>query len=307
MRSQENRAACRRAPADSSSRRASTVADARRRSRRGSWPSTRTPETPSRTAVRRPPTAAATTGRAAGLRLQGDQAEGLVVAGDDGHVGGAVVLGQPGRRLRRQEADDVGDAELARRAPAAAAGRRGRSRWARRRRAPAAGRAARGRRRASRAAACSSTSGALSGWMRPDEQQHQRVVRARRPRAARPRRSPGRNRSRSTPGRDDERARGVGAVVLDELAGLLVGVGDQPVGLGDHLLLADHPGARLGPVALGQRRVLDLGERVRGVDQRHAPPVAGQPADLAGQPVVRVDDVVEARLVLGLLAQHRRR
>ena len=106
-------------------------------------------------------------------------------------------------------------------------------------------------------------------------------------------------------GRDDERARRVGAVEPDELAGLLVGVGDQPVGLGDHLLLADHAGARLGPVALGERRVLDLGQGVRGVDQRHAPPVAGQPADLPGEPVVRVDDVVVAGLVLGLLAQHR--
>jgi hypothetical protein len=104
-------------------------------------------------------------------------------------------------------------------------------------------------------------------------------------------------------GRDDEGAVGVGAVEADQLTGLLVGVGDQPVGLGDDLFLADHAGAGLGSVALGQRLVLDLGERVRGVDERDAPAVAGEPADLAGEPVVRVDDVVEARLVLGLLAQ----
>src|SRR3712207_7001391 len=39
--------------------------------------------------------------------------------------------------------------------------------------------------------------------------------------------------------RSDEGAPRVGAVVLDQLAGLVVGVGDQPVGLGDDLLLAD--------------------------------------------------------------------
>lgn len=104
-------------------------------------------------------------------------------------------------------------------------------------------------------------------------------------------------------GRDDEGAVGVGAVEPDQLTGLLVGVRDQPVGLGDDLFLADHTGAGLRSVALGQRLVLDLGERVRGVDERDAPAVAGEPADLAGEPVVRVDDVVEARLVLGLLAQ----
>ena len=116
-------------------------------------------------------------------------------------------------------------------------------------------------------------------------------------------RSPGANRSRSTPGGTTRVRDGVGAVEADQLAGLLVGVGDQPVGLGDDLLLADDAGAGLGPVAVGQRLVLDLGQGVRGVDERHAPPVAGEPADLAGEPVVRVDDVVVARLVLGLLAQ----
>ena len=105
-------------------------------------------------------------------------------------------------------------------------------------------------------------------------------------------------------GRDDEGAGGVGAVEPHELAGLLLGVGDEPVGLGHHLLLADDPGPRLGAVADRQRLVLDLREGVRGVDQRHAPPVAGEPAHLARQPVVRVDDVVVAGLVLGLLAEH---
>jgi hypothetical protein len=41
---------------------------------------------------------------AAGLRLERDQPEGLVVAGHDGDVGGPVVLGEPLGRLRREEA-----------------------------------------------------------------------------------------------------------------------------------------------------------------------------------------------------------
>ena len=48
---------------------------------------------------------------AAGLRLQRDEPEGLVVARDDGDVGRPVVVGEPLRRLRREEGDDVGDAE----------------------------------------------------------------------------------------------------------------------------------------------------------------------------------------------------
>ena len=97
--------------------------------------------------------------------------------------------------------------------------------------------------------------------------------------------------------RDGDGAGRVGAVELDELADLGVGVADQPVGLGDDLVLADHPDHRLGRVARGQRGVLDPGQGVRAVHQRHAPAVAGQPAGLPGQPVVRVHDVVVAGLV----------
>ena len=78
----------------------------------------------------------------------------------------------------------------------------------------------------------------------------------------------------------------------------------KPVGLVDHLLLADGAHRRLGRVDVGQRDVLHRGQRVRGVHQRHRPAVAGQPADLAGEPVVRVHDVVVAGLVGGLGAQH---
>ncbi len=78
----------------------------------------------------------------------------------------------------------------------------------------------------------------------------------------------------------------------------------RPVGFVDHLLLADRAHRRLGGVTLGQRRVLHRGQRVGGVHQRHRPAVAGQPTDLTGQPVVRVHDVVVARLVSGLGPQH---
>ena len=87
---------------------------------------------------------------------------------------------------------------------------------------------------------------------------------------------------------------GVGVVELDELAGLALGVGDQPVGGLDDLGLADLAAHRLGQVAVGEVQVLDPGHRVHGVHQRHAPAVGGEPADLAGEPVVRVHQVVVA-------------
>ena len=60
----------------------------------------------------------------------------------------------------------------------------------------------------------------------------------------------------------------------------------------------------LGGVADGERVVLDLGHRVHGVHQRHAPAVAGERADLAGEPVVGVHEVVVAERLGGLGAQH---
>jgi hypothetical protein len=62
------------------------------------------------------------------------------------------------------------------------------------------------------------------------------------------------------PGRDGRHAGRVGVVEVDELAGLVRGVGDEPVGGLDDLLLADDPAQRLRSVALGQREVLHLGE-----------------------------------------------
>ena len=99
-------------------------------------------------------------------------------------------------------------------------------------------------------------------------------------------------------------ASGVGVVQLEELAGLDVGVRDQHVGGLDDLLLADHTSRRLERVPHRERRVLDLGHGVHGVHQRDAPPVPHQGTDLAGEPVVRVHDVVPALVVAGLGTEH---
>src|SRR5690606_27809941 len=92
---------------------------------------------------------------------------------------------------------------------------------------------------------------------------------------------------------------GVGSVVLHEFAGLFGGVGDQPFGGGDDLGLADDAGGGLGDVAVGQVGVLDLGHGVHGVHQGDAPALGGEPADVAGEPVVGVDQVVVAGAVAG--------
>jgi hypothetical protein len=105
-------------------------------------------------------------------------------------------------------------------------------------------------------------------------------------------------------GVDDVDPSGIGAVLLDQLGGLCRGVGDEPVGGVDDLLLADQAAERLGGVAGGQGGVLDLAHGVHGVHQRHSPPVTRDRTDLAGQPVVRVHEVVAAGCVDGFRTQH---
>ena len=137
----------------------------------------------------------------------------------------------------------------------------------------------------------------------PDERHHVFVERQ-------PQRGPGRPAVTRTEhvqihaGMNDVDSRRIGMVDRNQLPRFIIGVDDQPVRLVDDLLLPDRAQRRLGRVAVGQRRVLDRGQRVRGVHQRHRPAVAGQPADLSGQPVVRVHDVVVARFVRRLGAQH---
>ena len=96
----------------------------------------------------------------------------------------------------------------------------------------------------------------------------------------------------------------ISVVQRNELVGFGFGVHDQPVGLVGNLLFADRAQRRFGGVPVGEGGVLDRGQGVRGVHQWHRPPVAGQPAHLTGEPVVRVHDVVVPRLVVGLGAQH---
>ncbi len=97
---------------------------------------------------------------------------------------------------------------------------------------------------------------------------------------------------------------GVGGVVPYEFVGLFGGVGDQPVRGLDDLGLADDAGGGFGGVAVGQVGVLDLGHRVHRVDEGDAPALGGEPADVAGEPVVRVDEVVVAGAVAGPRLHH---
>ena len=97
---------------------------------------------------------------------------------------------------------------------------------------------------------------------------------------------------------------GVGVVQLDQLAGLVVGVGHQPVGGLDDLRLADLAPRRLGRVTVGELGVLDPGHGVHRVHERHPPAVGGQPAHLAGEPVVGVHEVVPPLGPRGLGPHH---
>ena len=279
----------------------------RRPSAAGSCPATSSPLAPSRDRGPQAADAGGDDGGAAGLRLERDQAERLVVAGDrdDGRPRGTSRASRrcAGRRL---EPDDVGDAELARRAAAqrrsgcveaAAAG-------AADDRDDQPARAAPGRGRSSSAAARSSTSGAFSGWRRPTNSSTTASGGTpRRVRAAEA--SPGRKSSRSTPGATRRPRRGRRRRASTSCARLRRRCWRSA----GRRRRRPAPRRPRGAAARGRRRsasasVLDLGEGVRGVHQRHAPALGGEPADLAGQPVVRVDDVVPARLVGGLRAQH---
>ena len=89
-------------------------------------------------------------------------------------------------------------------------------------------------------------------------------------------------------------ARRVGGVVPDELPCLIVGIGNQPVGRGNDLRLAAQPDLWLNGVAGREGGVLDLAQRVHGLDERDSPPLLGDGADLARQPVMPVHEVIPA-------------
>ena len=100
------RDACSRAPArEPGQRPAARSGPERRAQRAGSCPSTSTPETPSRTAVRSPPTDAATTGVPQACASTRDQAERLRAGRHHDHRGGPVPVGQLRLRAGRLEPD----------------------------------------------------------------------------------------------------------------------------------------------------------------------------------------------------------
>ena len=232
--------------------------------------------------------------RAAGLRLHGDQTEGLRIARHRNQIGGLEQRRQIFPGLRRQECHPLADAEFVRQAEQPV-----------RRRQPAARRPAGHHDAHPRqlGGGAQHDVGCLQRLNSPDERHHGFVW-------SQPQRGPG-GQPVTRPehvqvdaGVNHVDLRRIGMVDRNQLPRFIIGVDDQPVCLIDDLLLADRAQRRLGRVTFGQRRVLHRGERVRGVHQRHRPAVPGQPTDLAGQPVVRVHDVVVARFVGGLGAQH---
>ena len=79
-------------------------------------------------------------------------------------------------------------------------------------------------------------------------------------------------------------------VKIDELSGLDRGVGDKSSASSDNLFLADNAQLRLGSIPVGKFKVLDLRHGVHGVHERNIPTLGSEPAHLAGEPVVRVNE-----------------
>jgi hypothetical protein len=84
----------------------------------------------------------------------------------------------------------------------------------------------------------------------------------------------------------------------------LVRVGDEGGRGLDDLGLPDLTPERLRLVTGGELTILDAGHRVHGVDERDVPSVRREPADLTGQPVVGVDQVVPVLRRAGSDAHH---
>ncbi len=155
----------------------------------------------------------------------------------------------------------------------------------------------------SRAAACSTTCGAFSGCTRPAN--ISTTASAGRPSLRRASSfEPGWNTARSTPGLTVLTRDASAPYRPISWSGLGRGVGDQPVRGRDHLRLAADPSPGLGGVACRERGVLHLAQGVHGLHERNPPAFLGHRPHLAGQPVVRVHQVVPARRVGRLGAQH---
>jgi hypothetical protein len=227
-----------------------------------------------------------------GLRLDGHQTEGLAIGRDDGDVGRAVPVGQRVLGLRLHEADAGAETEVAgqllqgMRLPGAAPGRAAdhRDDEAVTELGPGLEQPGGGPQE---------DVGRLQRLEAADEEQEVGVLRDAETAAGSAPRAGGEQAEVDARGHGHDLA-GVGAVEVDELVGLLVGVGDQAVGGGDDLGLTDRAGSGLGGVTLGQRQVLDPRHGVHRVDERHVPALGGQPGHLAGEPVVGVHEVVPA-------------
>ena len=254
--------------------------------------------------MRRPPTSVATTGVPQACASRATRPNDSLWLGTATTSAARVPVAQAVAGRRRG-----GSKRTTRRCRASARGPAGR--WARASPLPLGPPTTATTRRSRRAGSCSQQPrggvqqdvGRLERLDAPDEQQQDGIGRHAEAGAGAAVASPGRKCSRSTPGATVTTRPGSASYRSTSWRGLVGGVGDQPVGGVDDLLLADDAAQRLGGVAVGQREVLHLGERVRGVHERHAPALAGQPADLPGQPVVGVHDVVPAGLVRGLGAQ----
>jgi hypothetical protein len=233
--------------------------------------------------------------RPAGLSLERDQAEGLAVRRHQDEVGGAVPLGQDRTRDRRDEPGLVGDAEIGReRLELARTGQTG-----------AAGTAEHGQHQP---VEVGPPVGVAAEQLGADPQQHvwalQRLDAADEEKDAgatgQAQSAPSRGAVTGGEGREvhagchDAYLGRVGVVELDEVSGLALGVGHEPVRRLDDLRLADLTAGRFWTVVRGEVEVLDPGHGVHRVDEGDAPAICRQPADLAGQPVVRVQDVVPA-------------
>ena len=189
-------------------------------------------------------------GGPAGLRLGGDQPEGLAARGHRDEVGRAV----PRRQLAsaghgRAQQHPAGEAEPGGEVEQLTVGT-GPCRWSRRATTSSGTRPPRA---AISASARTRTSGALSGWIRPANRTIDSSSGRPRDRRARSWAAPspapsstgvsGEKRSRSTPGATTCTAARVGVVEVDEVGRLLGRARDERVGRRDHLVLADQPAA----------------------------------------------------------------
>ena len=150
--------------------------------------------------------------------------------------------------------------------------------------------------------ACTSTSGAFSGWMRPANSSTS--ASCGRPSAARAEAAGGRRRGRHRAADLDARRVGVVEPISCPASSSVLAMSMSAASTTCSSPITRALGSGVSPPPAGSSSPWPS---CASSDERHAPPVADQGADLAGQPVVGVHDVVPALVVTGLGAQHLRR